>query len=256
MKKYNLNLKENEELIVDCDDLMENELIKFVELTKDLTEEEIKMFNNWIKIYKLLNYDIIDGLVINKVYKFNEYSAVIELSFRGSIEYDLLNLNPETMTVACMNVRNESVRPYIVRRLLIPDTVEEALSFAKSELPQEGINAVSKTIQELKAKGEKYDVTENINLNENTFEKYIAPEQEENKEDNKETENKEDNKETENKEESDYEQSTDERTNGVLTLKAYTQKVEQENSKKSGCFNLFNRINPDGTINTDTMFHL
>jgi hypothetical protein len=256
MKKYNLNLKENEELIVDCDDLMETELVKFVELTKDLTEEDIRMFNNWVKIYKLLNYDIIDGLVINKVYKFNEYSAVIELSFRGNIEYDLLNLNPETMTVACMNVRNESVRPYIVRRLLIPSTVEEALSFAKSELPQEGINAVSKTIQELKVKGEKYDITENIKLNENTFEKYVAPEQEENKEDNKETENKEDNKETENKEENEYEQSTDERINGVLTLKAYMKKVEQENSKKSGCFNLFNRINPDGTINTDTMFHL
>lgn len=171
MKKYNLNLKENEELIVDCDDLMENELIKFVELTKGLSESKIKLFNNWIKIYKILNYDIIDGLTINKVYKFNDYSAVIELTFRGNVEYDLLNLNPETMTVACMNVRNNLVRPYIVRRLLMPDTVEKALSFAKSELPQEGINSVSKTIQELKTKGEKYDITVNINLNENTFEK-------------------------------------------------------------------------------------
>ena len=170
MKKYNLNLKENEELIVDVDDLMETELVKFVELTKDLKEEEIKLFNNWIKIYKILNYDIIDDLQINNVYKFNDYSAIIELTFRGSKEFDIINLNPEMMTVACMSVKNNSVRPYIVRRLLIPDTVEDALSFAKSELPNEGIKAVAKTITELEKNNSKYNVTNSLNLNNNDFE--------------------------------------------------------------------------------------
>jgi len=164
MKKYNLNLKENEELIVDCDDLMETELAKFKEAIKDLSEEDVKVFANWVKVYKLLNYDIIDGLTIEKVYKFNEYSAVIELTFRGNKEYDLLNLNPETMTVACMNVKNESVRPYVVRRLLLPDTVEDALSFAKSQLPREGIESVGITISEIQTKGEKYNVTRQIKI--------------------------------------------------------------------------------------------
>ena len=40
MKKYNLNLKENEELIVDCDDLMETELAKFKEKFVKLCADE------------------------------------------------------------------------------------------------------------------------------------------------------------------------------------------------------------------------
>lgn len=172
MKKYNLNLKENEELIVDVDDLMEKELKSFKEIIKGLKEKEITIFDNWVKVYKLLNYDIIEGLEIAKVYKFNNYAAIIQLTFRGKTEYDLLNLNPKTMTVSCMNVKENSVRSYIVRRLLIPDTVEEALSFAKSPLSQEGINSVADTIKELKQHGEKYDVTDKIQINEKGFKKY------------------------------------------------------------------------------------
>ena len=164
MKKYNLNLKENEELIIDCDDLMENELVNFKKSIKGLSDKKIKQFENWIKVYKLLNYDIIEEIEMNKVYKFNDYSAVVELTFRGSKEYDLLNLNPETMTVACMNVKSNAVRPYVVRRLLVPNTVEEALSFAKSELPKEGIASVATTIKDIEEKGDKYDVTESLNL--------------------------------------------------------------------------------------------
>ena len=173
MKKYNLNLKENEELIVDVDDLMETELVKFKEVIKDLSEEEIRLFNNWIKIYKLLNYDIIDDLEINNVYKFSVCSAIIELTFRGSKEYDIINLNPETMTVACMNVKQNSIRPYIVRRLLIPDTVEDALSFAKSEIPNEGIKAIAKTMNELENNKKRCDVTSELNLDKNEFERII-----------------------------------------------------------------------------------
>lgn len=166
MKKYELNLKENEELIVDVDDTMETELPKFKEAIKGLKVKDIKLFNNWVKIYKLLNYDIIEGLVINKVYKFNDFAAVIELTFRGKKEYDMLHLNPQTMTVACMNVKNDSVRPYVVRRLLIPNTIEDALSFAKSALPEEGIKAVKDCLNNLKSHGDKFDVTEQIKLNE------------------------------------------------------------------------------------------
>ena len=179
MKKFELVLKDNEELIVDCDDLMEQELVKFHESIKGLTLKEARKFENWIKVYKLLNYDIIDGLEVNKVYRFSKFSAVIELTFRGHKEYDLLNLNPETMTVAVMNVKEKSVRPYIVRRLLIPHTVEQALAFAKAPLPEEGVKAVSKTIKDLEVNGGKYDVTEHLNLNNNEFNHEEEPKQEE-----------------------------------------------------------------------------
>lgn len=168
MKKYELILKENEELIVDVDDSMETELPKFKEAVKGLKVKEIRLFNNWVKIYKLLNYDIIDDLVVNKVYKFNDYAAVIELSFRGKIEYDMLHLNPQTMTVACMNVKDNCVRPYVVRRLLLPNTVEDALSFAKSMLPEEGIKSVKECLDKLKLYGDKFDVTNQLNLNDNS----------------------------------------------------------------------------------------
>ena len=169
MKKFELVLKDNEELIVDCDDLMEQELVKFHESIKGLTLKEARKFENWIKVYKLLNYDIIDGLEVDKVYRFSKFAAVIELTFRGHKEYDLLNLNPEIMSVAVMNVKEKSVRPYIVRRLLIPHTVEQALAFAKAPLPEEGVKAVSKTIKDLEVNGSKYDVTEHLNLNNNEF---------------------------------------------------------------------------------------
>lgn len=179
MKKFELVLKDNEELIVDCDDLMEQELVKFHESIKGLTLKEARKFENWIKVYKLLNYDIIDGLEVDKVYRFSKFAAVIELTFRGHKEYDLLNLNPETMTVAVMNVKEKSVRPYIVRRLLIPHTVEQALAFAKAPLPEEGVKAVSKTIKDLEVNGSKYDVTEHLNLNNEEFTHEEEPKQEE-----------------------------------------------------------------------------
>ena len=175
MKKYKLNLKENEEMIVDVDDLMATELVKFKEAIKDLNETEIKIFDNWVKIYKILNYDIIDNLQVEKVYKFNECSAVVEITFRGVTEYDLLNLNPETMTVACMNVKNNSVRNYVTRRLLIPDTIEEALSFAKSDLPEEGIKAITKTIDSIKKHGDKYNVTQLIKIYDPEFKRVEEP---------------------------------------------------------------------------------
>lgn len=150
MKKYNLNLKENEEMMYDCDDLMEQELVAFKKSIKDIKEKDITKFGNWTKIYKALNYDIFEGLEVKNTIKFNDYSAVVEITFRGKTEYDLINLNPESMTVACMNVKDDKVRPYVIRRLLVPQTVEEALMYAKSPLPEDGIKSVAKTIEAVK----------------------------------------------------------------------------------------------------------
>ena len=154
MKNYKLNLKENEEMMFDVDEMMEQELVKFKDSIKGI--KEFNRFNIWTKVYKMLNYDIIDDLKVEEVYKFNDTAAVIKLSFRGKVEYDFLNLNPKSMTVGCMNVRDDKVRPYVVRRLLVPQTVEEALMYAKSPLPEEGIKTIKETLDELTKNGSKY----------------------------------------------------------------------------------------------------
>ena len=202
MKKYELVLKNNEELIIDCDDLMEQEMVEFIELTKVVEETDLTLFDNWVGLYKILNYDIIEELTIDKVYKFNPNCAVIELTFRGIKEFDFLSFNPEDMTVSCMNQKGDSVRNYIVRRLLVPQTTEEALSFAKSQMAQEAIEKLAVTIEELKTKGDVYEVQ----LNE-TFTKVTT---EENKEETKNEENKEETKQDEeNKEETKQDEEFD-----------------------------------------------
>jgi hypothetical protein len=164
MKKYELVLKNNEELIIDCDDLMEQELVKFQEAVKDIEETDLTLFDNWVNVYKLLNYDIIENLTVDKVYKFNSNCAVIELTFRNVKEYDFLSFNSEDMTVSCMNVKDDAVRNYIVRRLLVPQTTEDALSFAKINMVEEAMRKLQITINELKSKGAHYEVKLNDSL--------------------------------------------------------------------------------------------
>lgn len=232
MKKFELVLKDNEELIVDCDDLMEQELSMFHKTIKGLTLKEVRKFENWVKVYKALNYDIIEGLAVNKVYRFNKFAAVIELTFRGHKEFDLINLNPETMTVAVMNVKETSVRPYIVRRLLIPHTVEQALQFAKSVLPEEGIKAVSETIKDLEVNGSKYDVTEKLNLNNNEFIHEEEPKQEKVKEESKQEEVKQEKFKEEKQPEVKEEKFVTNKTWNVVRTS----------------------VNEDGTLNLKTLF--
>ena len=158
MKKYKLNLRENEELIVDVDDTIEAIMPKFIQATNKMKHKYALYFNNWVNLYKTLNYDTIEGLVIDDVYKFSDYAAVIELTFDGKKEYDFLVLNQEDMTVSCMNRKENSVRNYLVRRLLAPQSVEEALSFAKSKMSDEAIQQLMKTAKEIETKGARYKV--------------------------------------------------------------------------------------------------
>ena len=152
----------NEELVFDMDDLMEQELANFNKVVKSINKDEIKQFKNWLKLYKTLNYDIIDSLEIKNIFRFNACAAVIELKFNNKTEYDLLYFNAEDMTVSCMNVRKNNVRNYMVRRMLIPTTVEEALMYAKSELTEKTINSISKTIDKIKTESDKYMVTSKL----------------------------------------------------------------------------------------------
>ena len=65
--KNEIKLYENEVLEYDVDDLIEEELKDFHNKIKNIKEDEMLQFKNWMKIYKTLNYDIFEGLTINKI---------------------------------------------------------------------------------------------------------------------------------------------------------------------------------------------
>lgn len=192
--KNRINLYDNETLEHDIDDLMEEELKDFHKVIANIKEEDRLQFKNWLKIYKALNYDIFENLTVDKVYRFSKYSAVIELSFNGKKEYDLLAVNEDDKTVGVMNVKNGSVKKTVIRRLLIPETVDEALMYAISEMDEETVLAIGKTMKEIETNGAKYDVTKK-------FGKYLGMNiKEENKNvENKTKESKKNNKQKEDK---------------------------------------------------------
>ena len=161
MKKYMLNLKENEEMMNDFDDQMESILKDFTKAIKGLklNEKKLQVFANWVKVYKMLNYDIIPELEVEKVYKINDIVAGVIVKFRGVREFDLLSLNPNDMTVTCLNTKDGKQRDYITRRLLIPTTVEEALMYAKRDLDEIGKKLLVTTFEQIKKYNKKLDVT-------------------------------------------------------------------------------------------------
>ena len=240
MKKYELVLKNNEELIIDCDDLMEQELVKFQEAVKDIEETDLTLFDNWVNVYKLLNYDIIENLTVDKVYKFNSNCAVIELTFKNVKEYDFLSFNSEDMTVSCMNVKDDAVRNYIVRRLLVPQTTEDALSFAKVNMVEEAMRKLQITINELKSKGAHYEVKLNdslvkVEVKEEPVteevkeeEKVEEPKAEEVKEETATEEVKEEVEEN-NEEESEEETEKDSFISGFFNMRKELKKLRKEN---------------------------
>lgn len=204
LNKNRINLYDNETLEHDIDDLMEEELKDFHKVIADIKEEDRLQFKNWLKIYKALNYDIFENLTVDKVYRFSKYSAVIELSFNGKKEYDLLAVNEDDKTVGVMNVKNGSVKKTVIRRLLIPETVEEALMYAISEMDEDAVLAIGKTMKEIETNGAKYDVTKK-------FGKYLGINiNEENKNANNKTkESKKNNKQKEDKKEKEIEQQVE-----------------------------------------------
>ena len=176
MKKYMLNLKENEEMMNDFDDQMENILTGFTKAVKDLNENDLEIFANWVKVYKMLNYDIIPDLEVEKVYRINNVVAAVVLKFRGVREFDLLSFNHKEMTVTCLNAKDGKHRDYITRRLLVPTTVEDALMYAKRDLDELGGKLLVSTFEQIKKHSNKLDVTESI-LNDKGFMKAVVKEQ-------------------------------------------------------------------------------
>lgn len=160
--KNNFELQINEVMEYDVDDSIENELQEFYGKIKDMKLSEVKEFKNWLKIYKAMNYDIFPDLIIENIYKFNNYSAVIEINFKGLKEYDLLYMNESDLTVTVMNVKEGMVKTQKARRLLIPQNPEEALKYASSQLYFNDIDNIGITIDDIKNNGDKYNVTEQL----------------------------------------------------------------------------------------------
>ena len=191
--KNEIKLYENEVLEYDVDDLIEEELKDFHNKIKNIKEDEMLQFKNWMKIYKTLNYDIFEGLTINKIYRFNKFSAVVELTFNKEKEYDLLAVNEEDKTVGVMNVKNGSVKKKVIRRLLLPETPEEALMYASSEMDSDVLESIGQTIKMIETNGDKYDVTKKVGKYLGLNIKETKKEKEENKQEKK-VETKKENK--------------------------------------------------------------
>lgn len=235
--KNEIKLYENEVLEYDVDNLIEEELKDFHNKIKNIKEDEILQFKNWMKIYKSLNYDIFEGLTISKIYRFNKFSAVVELTFNKEKEYDLLAVNEEDKTVGVMNVKNGSVKKKVVRRLLLPETPEEALMYASSEMDADTIESIGQTIKELETNGDKYDVTKKVG-------KYLGLNTKETKKENK-VETKKENK--------SIEKPKVEKEKVVVDNKVETIEVEEEidemyivnllrNNKRKEAIKLLNNV--------------
>lgn len=235
--KNEIKLYENEVLEYDVDDLIEEELKDFHNKIKNIKEDEMLQFKNWMKIYKSLNYDIFEGLTISKIYRFNKFSAIVELTFNKEKEYDLLAVNEEDKTVGVMNVKNGSVKKKVIRRLLLPETPEEALMYASSEMDSDTLESIGQTIKEIETNGDKYDVTKKVG-------KYLGLNVKENKKEKK-VETKKENK--------SVEKPKVEKEKVVVDNKVETKEVEEEidemyivnlirNNKKKEAIKLLNNV--------------
>ena len=176
-----MNLKINEVVEYDVDDNIEKELNNFYNKIRGIRFEEIGKFENWLNVYKILNYDIFKNLVIRNIYKFNEKSAVIELKFNGKLEYDLLNFHDDDLTVTVINVKDDAVKRNVIRRFLLPQDAEEALIYATSPISYKDVEAVGVTLNEIKNNGKKYIISDEISKQLGLERKYKKSENKNNK---------------------------------------------------------------------------
>jgi hypothetical protein len=220
MKKFELNV--NETLEYDVDDLMETTIFKFHEDIKDIPEEERLQFRNWLKIYKILNYDIFEEVKVTDVYRFSKSSAVIKLEFKGKVEYDFLLLNDDS-TVRVINIKGDQIKRTVVRRLLIPQTAEEALMYGKSEMTAELKEETFMLFNKIQTEDDKYNVTKKLHEYLNI--EYKEPEV-------KEEEVKEEPKTEEYSSEKNYEEEVKEETKSESIFSKFKFGKNKKKSKK------------------------
>ena len=163
MLNNNIKLNENEVVKYDVDHYMGKQLSMFQEIVKGIEEDKIKQFRNWVKLFKTLNYDIIEGLEVRNIYRFSKYSAVVELEFNKKSEYDFIAFNEEEMSVTVMTVKDGQVDKHVIKRLLIPTTVEEALMFVESEIDNDIIDSLAITYKKLMNDKNKFKISDGLN---------------------------------------------------------------------------------------------
>jgi hypothetical protein len=168
MLNNNIKLNENEVVKYDVDHYMDKQLSMFQEIVKGIEEDKIKQFRNWVKLFKTLNYDIIEGLEVRNIYRFNKSSAVVELEFNKKTEYDFIAFNEKEMSVTVITVKGGQVDKHVVKRLLIPTTVEEALMYVESEVDNVIIDSLAITYKELMNDKNKFKISDGLN-------RYILP---------------------------------------------------------------------------------
>ena len=218
MKKF--ELFENEVLDYDVDDLMETEINKFHKSISDINNDEKTQFRHWLRIYKTLNYDIFENIKITNVYRFSKSSAVIKLNYKGNVEYDFLLLNADDLTVRIISIKGDKLKKQVIRRLLIPQTAEEALMYAKSEITKELIDETYILFNKIQTEPSKHDITKKLHTYLNI--EYIEPEI---KEEPKQEEVKEEPKQ----EEEVKEESKQEKNKFMKFIKS---KIKKETDKK------------------------
>ena len=162
MLNNNIVVRDNEVVKYDVDHYMDKQLSTFHEIVKSIEEDKMKQFRNWVKIFKILNYDIIDNLEVKNIYRFNKYSAVVELEFNKKLEYDFIVFDENEFTVSVMNVKDGQVNKHVVRRILVPKTVDEALMYLESEIENETIDSLAITYKDLMKSKDKYKLSDGL----------------------------------------------------------------------------------------------
>ena len=147
-------LLNSEMLCHDVDEFMEEELKMFHNKIKDIDMSKISEYENWTKVYKMLNYEIFDDIKINKMTKIANNICAVDLTFRKINEIDILMYIESSKTVTKFTVKLDKniIKEKVIRRLLVPTTTEEALMYASRKLTEEDNKQVMTIIDKLKNK--------------------------------------------------------------------------------------------------------
>lgn len=168
MKEFGIKYgkTKDEEVKMDYDEFIEDELSSFRKLLKPFKSvRELNKFENWFKLYKVLNYDIFNEINIEKVDKINNYCAAVTLRYKNKIEHDLIRLNPQNLLCEVYRYNDNKVLDRVIRRALIPANCNEALIYFERKVKENERKAITKIFNELKSGEEKSKINNDVKIN-------------------------------------------------------------------------------------------
>lgn len=174
MKEFGIKYgkTKDEEVKMDYDEFIEDELSSFRKLLKPFKSvRELNKFENWFKLYKVLNYDIFNEINIEKVDKINNYCAAVTLRYKNKIEHDLIRLNPQNLLCEVYRYNDNKVLDRVIRRALIPANCNEALIYFERKVKENERKAIIKIFNELKSGEEKYKINNDMKINDKSVDK-------------------------------------------------------------------------------------